>query len=110
MQAAERVGHATPVGLGLTRSAIHVCHYHKTVREQPAVCRRDRQRHGQTFTTKALEEPGLPSQIGVAPRTKSTNRELSVDAHTPHIVRNSTFEWFNASYASTPLLKCLPPY
>ena len=80
MQPAERVGHATPVGLRLGRSALHVCHHHQTVREQPAVRRRDRHRHGQTFTVEVLEELGLPREISVAPGTETTDREVPVDA------------------------------
>ena len=67
MQLAERVGHATPVGLRLGRSALHVGHHHQTVGEQPAVRRRDRHRHGQTFTVEVLQELGLPREISVAP-------------------------------------------
>ena len=98
MQPAERVGHATPVGLRLGRSALHVGHHHQTVREQPAVRRRDRHRHGQTFTVEVLEELGLPREISVAPGTETTDREVPVDAHAPHVVGDSASEWFDASY------------
>ena len=77
MQLAERVGHATPVGLRLGRSALHVGHHHQTVGEQPAVRRRDRHRHGQPFTVEVLEELGLPREIGVAPGTETTDREAA---------------------------------
>ena len=55
VQAAERVVHATPVGLRLGRSALHVCHHHQSVREQPSVRRRDRHWHAQTFTIEVLQ-------------------------------------------------------
>ena len=110
MQPAERVGHATPVGLRLGRSALHVCHHHQTVHEQPAVRRRDRHRHGQTFTVEVLEELGLPREISVAPGTETTDREVPVDAHAPHVVGDSASEWFDASYVFTPLPECLPSH
>jgi hypothetical protein len=108
MQLAERVGHATPVGLRLGRSALHVGHHHQTVGEQPAVRRRDRHRHGQTFTVQVLEELGLPREISVAPGTETTDREVFVDAHAPHVVGDSASERFDASDLVTPLLECLP--
>jgi hypothetical protein len=92
MQPAERVGHATPVGLPLRRSALYVCHHHQTVREQPAVSCWDWHRHGQTFTVEVLEERGLPREISIAPRTETTNRELPMDAHAPHVVGDSAGE------------------
>ena len=84
MQPAERVGHATPVGLRLGRSALHVCHHHQTVREQPAVRRRDRHRHGQTFTVEVLEELGLPrgSASLLAPRRPTARCPLTRTLHT----------------------------
>src|SRR5262249_49301646 len=110
MQPAERVGHATPVRLRLRRSALHVCHHHQTVREQPAVRRRDRHRHGQTFTVEVFEELGLPREISVAPGTETTDREVPVDAHAPHVVGDPASEWFDASYVFTPLPECLPSH
>ena len=110
MQLAERVGHATPVGLRLGRSALHVGHHHQTVGEQPAVRRRDRHRHGQTFTVEVLEELGLPREISVAPGTETTDREVPVDAHAPHVVGDSASERFDASDVVTPLPECLPSH
>src|SRR5258708_19421837 len=110
MQPVERVGHATRVGRRLGGAALDVCHYHQTVREQPAVRRRDRHRHGQTFTVEVLEELGLPREISVAPGTETTDREVPVDAHAPHVVGDSASEWFDASYVFTPLPECLPSH
>ena len=110
MQLAERVGHATPVGLSLGRSALHLCHHHQTVREQPGVCGRDRHRHGQTFTVEVLEELRLPREISVAPGTETTDREVPVDAYAPHIVGDSASQRFDASYVFTPLPECLPSH
>jgi hypothetical protein len=110
MQPTERVGHATPVGLRLGRSALYICHHDQTVREQPTVRRRDRHRHGQTFTVEVLEELGLPREIRVAPGTETADREVPVDAHAPHVVGDSASEWFDASYVFTPLPECLPSY
>jgi len=98
-----RVGHATPVGLRLGRSAIQVGHHHQTVGEQPTVRGRDRHRHGQTFTVEVLEELGLPREISVAPGPETTNREVAVDAHAPHVVGDSASERFDASCVFTPL-------
>ena len=108
MQPAERVGHATPVGLRLGRSALHVGHHHQTVGEQPAVRRRDRHRHGQTFTVEVLEELGLPREVSVAPGAETTDREVPVDAHAPHVVGDSANERFDASDVFTPLPERLP--
>src|SRR5262249_47323252 len=102
--------HATPIRLRLGRSALHVGHYHQTIGEQPAVPRRDRHRHGQTFMVEVLEEPGLPREITVAPGTETTDREAPVDAHAPHVVGDSTSERFDASDVVTPQLKCLPSH
>ena len=110
MQLAERVGHATPVGLRLRRSALHVGHHHQTVGEQPAVRGPDRHRHGQTFTVEVLEELGLPREISVASGTETTDREVPVDVHAPHVVGDSVSERFDASDVITPLLKRLPSH
>jgi hypothetical protein len=110
MQPAERVGHATPVGLRLGRSTLHVCHHHQAVREQPAVRRRDQHRHGQTFTVEVLEEPGLPREISVAPGTETSDREVPMDERAPHVVGDAANEWFDASYVFTPLSECLPSH
>ena len=98
----------TPVALRLGRSALHVGHHHQTVGEQPAVRSRDRHRHGQTFTIKVLEELGLPREISVAPGTQTTDREVPVDAHAPHVVGAAASERLDASDVVTPLLECIP--
>jgi hypothetical protein len=110
MQLAERAGHATPVGLRPGRSALQVGHHHQPVGEQPAVRRRDRHRHGQTFPVKVLEELGLPREISVTPGAEATDRELPVDAHAPHVVGNSARERFYESDHVTPLPECLPSH
>ena len=48
-----------------------------------------------------LEELGLPRAIGVASGTETTDREVPVDAHAPHVVGHSASEWFDASYVFT---------
>src|SRR5438552_17240662 len=110
MQLAKRVGHATPVGLRLGRSALHVGHHHDTVGEQPAVRGRDRHRHGQTFTVEVLEELDLPREISVAPGAETTDRKVPVDAHAPHVVGDPASERFDASDVITPPLACLPSH
>jgi len=110
MQLAKRVGHATPVGFRLGRSTLQVGHHHQTVGEQPAARRRDRHRHGQTFTVEVLEELGLPREISVSPGTETTDREVPVDAHAPHVVGDSARERLDASDVFTPLPECLPSH
>jgi hypothetical protein len=110
VQSAERIGHSTPVGLRLRRSAVHVGHHHQTVGEKPAVGRRDRYRYGQAFTIEVLEKLHLPREIGVAPATETTNRESPVDAHAPHVVGDSAGERFDANDVVTPLLECIPSH
>src|SRR4051794_10809572 len=110
MQLAQHIGHATPIGLRLGRSALHVCHHHETVREQAAVRRRDRPWHGQTLTVEVLEELGLPREISVAPGTETTDREVPMDLHAPHVVGNSARKPLDASYVFAPLPECLPSY
>src|SRR5262249_20864759 len=94
----------------LGRSALHVGHHHQTVGEQPAVRRRERHRHGQTFTVEVLEELGLPREISVAPGTETTDREVPVDAHAPHVIGDSASERFDASDVFTPPPECLPSH
>src|SRR3954454_18090241 len=103
MQLTKRVSHPTPVGLRLRRSALQIGHHHQAVGEQPAVRRRDRYRHGQTFTVEVLQELRLPREISLAPGTETTDREVPVDAHTPHVVGDSASERFDASDVFTPL-------
>src|SRR5204862_4738574 len=107
---AERLGHATPVGLCLGRSALQVGHHHHTIGEQPAVRGRDRHRHGQTFTVEMLEELGLPREIGVAPGAETTDREAPIDAHAPDVVGYPASERFDAGYVFAPLRECLPSH
>ena len=57
-----------------------------------------------------LEELGLPREISVAPGTETTDREVPVDAHAPHVVGDSAGERFDASYVVTPLPDCLPSH
>jgi hypothetical protein len=89
MQLAERVGHATPIGLGLGRPTIQVGHHHQTLGEQSTVRSRDRHRNGQTSAVEVLEELGLPREVGVAPGAKTTDREMPIDAYAPHVVGDS---------------------
>jgi hypothetical protein len=102
MQPAECVGHATPVGLRLGRSAFHVSHHHETVRKQPSVRRRDRYRHGQTLTVEVLQEPGLPREISVASGPETTHSEVPSDTHAPYVVGYTASEWFDAVDVLTP--------
>jgi hypothetical protein len=46
---------------------------------------------------------GLSREISVAPGTETSDREVPVDVHTPHVVGDSASEWFDASYIFTPL-------
>jgi hypothetical protein len=110
MQLAERVGHATPVGLGLGRSAFQVGHHDQTVGEPPSVRRRDRHRHGQTFVVEVSEELDLPREIRVAPGAETTDRELPAHAHAPHVVGDSARERLDASDVVTPLLERFPSH
>ena len=110
MQLAQHVGHTTPVGLRLGRSALHVGHHHQTVSEQPASRRRDRHRHRQPFTVEMPQQIGLPREISVAAGAETTDRELPVDAHAPHLVGDSASERFYPSDVVTPLLECLPSH
>src|SRR5512132_3838320 len=110
MQLSKRVGHSTPIGLRLGRPALDVGHHHHTIGEQPAGRRRDRHRHGQTFTVEGYEELGLPREIAVAPDTETGDSEVPVDAHSPYVVCNSATERLNASDVITPLLECLPSH
>ena len=96
------------IELNLTTSAIsHQSHTgrRETIvrrRRRPVAAggRRDWHRHGQAFTVEVLEELGLPREISVAPATGTTDREVPVDAHAPHVVGNSASEWFDASCVS----------
>ena len=80
---------------------------HHTIGEQPTVRRRNRQRHGQTFTVEVLEQPGLPRKISVAAGTQTTDRKMPVDTHAPHVVGDAASERFDASNVVTPLLEYL---
>src|SRR5262249_49162153 len=52
----------------------------------------------------------LPREISVAPGTETSDGEVPVDAHAPHVVGDSASEWFDASYVFTPLPECLPSH
>jgi hypothetical protein len=57
-----------------------------------------------------LEELGFPREISVAPGTKTTDREVIVEAYAPHVVGDSAYERFDASNVVAPLLECLPSH
>src|SRR5690606_28151693 len=71
---------------------------------------RDGHRNGQTLTVEVLQEPSLPREISIAPGAEPAHREAPIDAHAPHIVGDSTSEWFDASDVFTPLPECLPAH
>jgi hypothetical protein len=102
MQPTERLGHTTPVGLCLGQLTLHERHHHHTVREQPAVRRRDRYRHGQTLAIEVLEELGLPREISIAPGPETTHREVPSETHAPYVVGYTASEWFDAADVFTP--------
>jgi len=111
IQPAECAGDATPVGFGLGRSALHVGHHHQTVGEVPAVRSRDRHRHRHPFTVQLPQQVGLPREIRFAASTETTDREVPVDAHAPHLVdASSASERFDANEVVTPLLERLPSH
>ena len=110
MQPTEDFGHATPISLGLRRFALRVRHHCYAVREQPPIRRRNRHRHGQSLTVEVFEKLSLPFEISVAPGTKTTNREASVETHAPHVVGDSTGEWLNASCVFTLVCQGLPSH
>ena len=43
-------------------------------------------------------------------RRSTTDREVPVDAHAPHIVGDAASERFDAGYVFTPLPECLPSH
>ena len=47
-------------------------------------------------------------EISVAPRAKTTNSELPVNAQAPYIVGNATSEWFDTDHVFTPFLERFP--
>ena len=49
-------------------------------------------------------------RISVAPGTETTDREVPVDPHAPHVVGDSASEAFDASCPFTPLPECLPSH
>src|SRR5262245_48180849 len=110
MQMAERVGHTPPVSLRLGWSTLDVGHHHHTVGEQPSVSRRDRHRHGQAFPVEVLEKLGFPREISIASDTETSDREVPVDAHAPHVVGYSARELFDASDILGPLFECFPSH
>jgi SOS-response transcriptional repressor LexA len=102
MQPTERLGHTTPVGLCLGALTLHERHHHHTVREQPAIRRRDRYRHGQTRAIEVLKELGLPREISIAPGAETTHREVPSDTHAPYVVGYTAGEWLNAAGVCAP--------
>jgi hypothetical protein len=57
-----------------------------------------------------LEELGLPREISVAPGTETTDGQVPVDAHAPHVIGDSASERFDASDVFTPVPECLPSH
>jgi hypothetical protein len=110
MELAERVGHAPPVGRRRRRSALDVGHHHYPVGEQSPIRRRERRGYSETFPVEVLEERGLPGQISIAPGPATSDRNLPVDTHAPHIVGHAASEPFNARHVVTPLRKRLPSH
>jgi hypothetical protein len=55
-----------------------------------------------------LEEFGFPRKISVTPSSEASNRKVSIDAHTPDVVGDSSREPLDASDIITPLLEALP--
>jgi hypothetical protein len=56
------------------------------------------------------EKLGLPREISLAPGAETTDREVPIDAHAPHVVGDSASERFDATGIFTPLRECLPPH
>ena len=102
MQLAESIGDATPVCLGLWRSALYVGHHHQASGERPAVLRRNRHGHGHAVAVEVLEEPCLPRQIGVAAFAQTRDCKFTVDTHAPHVVGHSARERFDAKGVVAP--------
>src|SRR5207249_4247941 len=72
---------------------------------------RDRHRHRHPFTVEVPQQVGLPREISVAALAETTDREVPVDAHAPHLVdASSASERFAANDVVTPLLECLPSH
>jgi hypothetical protein len=59
---------------------------------------------------EVVKEIGLPREISIAPGTETTNREVPVDAHAPHVVGDPASKRFDASDVVTPLPECFPPH
>lgn len=110
MHLAECVSYAPPVRFRLRRTTLNVSHDYNTISEQPSIGRRDRHRHGQTFTVKVFEQFGFPCEIRITPDTETTDRKMPVDAHGPHVVGFSASERFYASDIISPLRECFPSH
>ena len=110
----ERVGHATPVGLRLRRSALHVGHHDQTIDEVAAVRGRDWHRYHHPFTIEVPQQVRLPRQVGVAAPiatpAKPSDGELPVDAHTPHLVDASASQRFDPRDVVAPPIEYLPSH
>jgi hypothetical protein len=102
MQPTKRLSHTTPVGLCLVPLTLYECHHHQTVREQPAVRRRDRYRHGQPLAIEVLKELGFPREISIAPCPETSHHEVLPDTHAPYVVGYTASEWFDAADVFTP--------
>ncbi len=108
MKPAQHLGYSTPVGLRLGRSALNASHHHQTVSKRSTIRRRDRHRHRQGHTVEVSQQIGLPREISSAPGAQTSERELPVHAHTPHLVSDSTSTWFHPHDIVTPPRECLP--
>ena len=59
---------------------------------------------------EVLQERGLPREISVAPGTETSDREVPVDAHAPHVIGDSASKRFHATDVFTPPPECLPSH
>lgn len=57
---------------------------------------------------EVLKQIGFPRQIGVRPRTKTTDRKLSADAHAPYFVGGTAGQPLDPRDVFTPLPKGFP--
>ncbi len=56
------------------------------------------------------QQVGLPREISVTSGAETTDRELPVDTHTPHLVDNSATERFYPRNVITPMFECFPSH
>jgi hypothetical protein len=59
---------------------------------------------------EVLQERCLPREIGVAPGTETTDREVPIDAHAPHLIGDSPGERLNARHVFTPPPESIPSH